>query len=123
MQKNDPMLEKLLARKQKKARYYLGLVSPSHRKLWLDDPVTKSLIATIEARQLLNLTLIMAGAVDRETIEETALQAAKAQEIAREMEFLIDVIRGMALDSSEENDSETGRSQDNSETESVGESE
>jgi hypothetical protein len=109
------MLERLLRKKQARANYFRGLVDPSHRKLWLDDPVTKSLIATLEARLLLNLNLIMAGAIERDTIEEVALQATKAQEIARELEFIIQVIEAMAV---EEKEVDTGGTQDSSESRS-----
>lgn len=112
MQKKEPMLERLRAKRQSRANYFKGLVPPSHRKLWLDDPVTKSLIATLEERLLTNLNLIMMGALAQDTIEKIALQTIKAQEIARELEFIIQIIEANGI---EEKEVDTSGTQDSGE--------
>lgn len=109
------VLLNLLTKKVAKANYWKGLVHPSQRRAWLDDPVTKSLIASLEARLYLALNCIQMGSLDKESIEATALAVAKHQAVSAEIEDIIDEIKGIA-GNGKEKDTETSGTPSSGET-------
>jgi hypothetical protein len=113
------LLEKLQLKKIIKASEQAARVAPGEYESWLSHPLTISLLAHLEARQL-QCMMDWPYQLTQDTVEKTALETARWTATSLVLQETTALIRE-GLTKREESETETVRSSDSSEARSDGE--